>query len=49
MVQYIQKSENYFQKIYSNGKKVRVSKSEFLKNEMKGGDDTKKKKSKKKK
>ena len=37
MVQYIQKSENYFQKIYSNGKKVRVSKSEFLKNEMKGG------------
>jgi len=37
MVQYIQTSENYFQKVYANGKKVRVSRNEFIQNVKKGG------------
>ena len=40
MVQYKQTSKNYFQKIKSDGTKVRVSKEEFMKHKrMKGGEN----------
>ena len=41
MVQYKQTSKNYFQKIKSDGTKVRVSKEEYMKHKsMKGGENT---------
>ena len=40
MVQYKQTSKNYFQKVKSDGTKVRVSKEEFMKHKrMKGGEN----------
>ena len=40
MVNYIQKSSNYFQKCYKNGKKKRVSREEFVKKKIKTGGGT---------
>ena len=38
MVNYFQVSDNYFKKVYANGKYKRVSKAEYLsKNSKKGG------------
>ena len=38
MVYYVQKSNNYYQKCYKNGKKVRVSRKEYMaKTRMRGG------------
>lgn len=38
MVHYVQKSNNYYQKCYKNGKKVRVSRKEYMaKTRMRGG------------
>ena len=37
---YVQVNKNYFQKVYANGKKKRISRNEYLeKNTQKGGDD----------